>query len=60
MYSVNVLIIEGYELKVAEGTPSIKLNENGKGFTFFSPENFELHVMKNGHVHGVVTPGGGC
>ena len=38
MYSVNVLIIEGYELKVAEGTPSIKLNENGKGFKFFSSE----------------------
>jgi hypothetical protein len=59
MYSVNVLIIQGYELKVAKGSPSIKLNEGGKGLTFFSPQNFELHVIKNDRVHGVVTPGGG-
>jgi len=59
MYSVNCMVIKGYELKVASGTPSIKLNENGEGLTFYSPEIFELHVMKNDHCHGVITPGGG-
>jgi hypothetical protein len=59
MYSVNVMIIKGYELKVASGSPIITLNQNGEGLTFYSPETFELHVMKNGHCHGVLTPGGG-
>ncbi len=68
MYSVNFLIIEGYELKVAKGTPIIKkdvkhgsewCNRSTECLTFYSPEFFELHVMKNGEVHGIITPGGG-
>jgi len=58
MYSVNILVIHGYEVKVASGTPSIKLNDKGKGLTFYSSENFELHVMKDGQQRGIITPGG--
>lgn len=61
MFSVNVMAIHGYELKVAKGTPSIKTDDKHAGaLTFYSTENFELHVMKNGRVHGVLTPGGGA
>ena len=58
MFSVDILSIQGYELKVASGSPTIKANDKGQ-LTFYSPKTFELHVMKNDRVHGVIKPGGG-
>ena len=66
MYSVNVTLMPLYEVKVVKGNPSIKpygdQSQNDPGdatVTFFSDENFELHQILNGHVLGIVTPGGG-
>ena len=65
MYSVNVTLMPQYEVKVAKGNPSIKpygdQNQNDPGdvtVTFFSDETFELHQILNGHILGIVTPGG--
>jgi hypothetical protein len=59
MYSLKVILIFGYEIKIAKGTPTIKKTEGKESFTFYSDEMFELHIMKNGVLHGVLTPGGG-
>jgi hypothetical protein len=58
MYEINVLVIHGYELKVASGTPTIKKTAGKESLTFYSPEMFELHILKNGQLHGVLMPGG--
>ena len=63
MYSVNVTLIPGYEVKVASGTPSI-LAYNAQApseapvVTFQSPNYFVLHMIKNDVVLGILTPGG--
>lgn len=64
MFSVNITLIPGYEVKVVKGTPSIlAFNEQRPGaptVTFQSPETFELHHINsgNGECYGIVTPGG--
>jgi hypothetical protein len=63
MYSVNVTLIPGYEVKVASGNPSIlAYNAQKPGeapvVTFRSENYFVLHAGKNGQRMAVITPGG--
>jgi hypothetical protein len=59
MYSVNVAHIPGYEIKVVKGTPIVTpLEGKENSFTYASPEFFEINILRNGELHGVLTPGG--
>ncbi len=65
MFSVNINLIPGYEVKIVKGNPSLKryesaYNYNGQNSTFLtfeSAEDFELNLVKNNMCVGIVTPG---
>ena len=57
MKSVNIKPLEGYEIIIASGHPKLTAGPKDS-VKFFSEEKFVLHLMKDGHTMGIVTPGG--
>lgn len=62
MYTVNIALLPGYEVKIASGIPSIlAFNAQRPGvpvITFQDTNKFVLNLVKNEEVQAIIIPAG--